>query len=129
MNHLQALMDGMSAKWQGERAETQMTLGKMIKALEAMPETMKIKGLGELDSYRGYYEDLAFEPLEGERSVEEILVQCRAAMGQVFEGYKGGNFVMGALTPIWLAHYGDCGKKIIAICEDGTIETADDDEI
>ena len=127
MNNLQAMVDGLSAGWQRERASTQMTLGKMIEVLEAMPDTTEIKGLGELYSYRGYYEDLAFEPQEGKRPVAEILNQCRAAMGQVFIGYKGGNFVMGALTPLWLAPYGNCGERIIAVHKDGTIETSDEE--
>ena len=40
--------------------------------------------------------------------------------------YKGGDFVMGALTPMWVAHYGCTGKKLMALNADGTIETADD---
>ena len=36
-------------------------------------------------------------------------------MGQVFEGYKGGDFMMGALTPLWVAAYGNCGNKLLAI--------------
>jgi len=127
MEPLQAMVDGMIAQWQRERAKTQMTLGKMIGALEAMPEAMEIDGLGELYSYRGYYSDLAFEPIEGKRLVSDLLAQCWAAMGKVFTGYKGGEFVMGALTPLWLAYYGDCGKKIMAIKPDGTVKTADDD--
>ena len=126
MNNAQAMFDGLSAYWQRERAKTQMTLGRMIEVLEGMPETTKIEGLGCLDSYRGYYRDLAFEPEEGKSPVSEILVTCRAAMGKVFTGYKGGDFIMGALTPMWLAHYGTCGEKIIAINKDGTIETVED---
>ena len=86
MEPLQALINGMSAKWKRERAKTQMTLGKLIKILEDMPETTEIAGLGELDSYRGYYSDLAFEPTEEKRPISEILVQCRNAMGKVFKG-------------------------------------------
>ena len=127
MDNMQALIDGMSAQWQRERAEEQLTLGELIEALEAMPEGAEIEGLGDLDSYRGYYSDLAFEPEAGKKPAAEILETCRAAMGQVFEGYKGGEYVMGAKTPLWLAHYGSCGDKIMGINADGTIETAADD--
>jgi hypothetical protein len=123
---LQALVDGMSAQWQRERAETQMTLGKMIEKLEAMPPEKEISGLGYLNSYRGYYSDLAFEPTDSSETVKELLERCKAAMGQVYTGYKGGDYVMGALTPIWVADYGCCGDKLMAIRDDGTLETAHD---
>jgi len=127
MEPIQAMMDGMNADWQRERAKTQMALGKMIEVLEAMPATTEIEGLGKFDSYRGYYCDLAFEPIKGKRPTSDILEQCRDAMGQVFTGYKGGKFMMGKLTPLWLAGYGDCGEKIIAIRSDGTVETERED--
>jgi len=57
----------------------------------------------------------------------DLLEECKAAMGQVFYGYKGGDYVMGALTPVWLASYGCCGQKLMALHVDGEIETADDD--
>jgi hypothetical protein len=121
------MVDGMSARWMRERAETQMTLGKMISALEALPPDTAITGLGRAHSYRGYYSDLAFRPQDEPVTAGDLLAQCRAAMGQVFEGYKGGDYVMGALTPVWVAHYGDCGQKLLAINPDGTLQTADDE--
>lgn len=126
MNHLQALVDGMSANWQRERAETQLTLGKLIKALEAMPEGTKVANLRNPDSYRGYYSDLYFERHDGERFASELLADCKSAMGQVFYGYKGGKYVMGALTPLWIATYGCCGQKLMAVHSGGEIETAED---
>jgi len=48
-------------------------------------------------------------------------------MGQVFNGYKGGDFVMGALTPVWIASYGRLGRKIIALSDDGKLETSEDE--
>lgn len=123
MNALQLLVDGMNQAEQKKRSVSQLTLGGIIKALESLPSDTLIHGLGELDSYRGYYCDLAFEPISESRTVENILVECKNAMGQVFQGYKGGDFLMGATTPLWLAHYGLCGKKIMAIQPDGTIET------
>lgn len=35
--NMQAMVNGLSAQRQRERAETQMTLGKLIDELEAMP--------------------------------------------------------------------------------------------
>lgn len=125
--NIQALMDGMAANWQRERAETQMTLGKLISELEAMPEGAEVANLTSAHSYRGYYSDLAFEQVEGTRPATDLLAECKAAMGQVFCGYKGGDYVMGVLTPVWLASYGCCGAKLIALHAGGEIETAEDD--
>ena len=78
-------------------------------------------------SYRGYYSDLAFKRGEGVREAGGLLADCKAAMGEVFEGYKGGSFVMGALTPLWVAPYGCCGQKLMAVHVGGELETADDE--
>lgn len=124
---IQALMDGMSAKMMRERAQTQMTLGKLIAVLEAMPTDADVTGLDAPHSYRGYYSDLAFEPIAGTVKSGNLLALCKASMGQVFEGYKGGDYVMGALTPVWVANYGDCGRKLMALNPvNGQIETAED---
>ncbi len=121
--NLQALLDGMSAQWQRERAETQMTLGKLISALEAMPEGAEVANLNNPHSYRGYYSDLAFEQDEGTRPAADLLSECKAAMGQVFEGYKGGEYVMWALTPVWIARYGCSGQKLMELHVVGDIGT------
>lgn len=126
MNNVQAYLDGLSAQWQRERAEKQLTLGKLIAALEAMPPDAMVANLYGLHSYRGYYSDLSFRQGDGVRPVLDLLDDCRAAMGQVFEGYKGGDFMMGANTPLWVADWGDCGPKLMAVHEGGDIETADD---
>jgi hypothetical protein len=106
---LQAMVDGMSAAWQKDRAANQLTLGSLIRALEAFGPKEEIVGLGSLMSYRGYYCDLAFEPESSPRAVEDILADCRAAMGRVFQGYKGGDYLMGETTPLWVAPYGSGG--------------------
>lgn len=112
---LQSMFDRLSAGWQNERAETQMTLGKLIKALEDLPPDRKINGLGKASSYRGYYDDLAFEPNEEEATVADALKCARGCMGQVFQGYKGGDFLMGERTPVWSAEWGSCGQRIMGL--------------
>ncbi|HWV44911.1 MAG TPA: hypothetical protein VN039_02610 [Nitrospira sp.] len=125
--NMQALVDGLSAQWQRERAETQLTLGKLIAALEAMPSGACVANLCNPASYRGYYTDLYFEEGHGTRLASGLLSDCKAAMGQVYTGYKGGEYVMGALTPLWVATYGSCGKKLMAVHEGGGLETAEDE--
>ena len=125
--HTQALIDGLKAQWQRERAESQMTLGKLIAALESMPPDSHVDGIDSPHSYRGYYSDLAFEPRHEKTTVSELLQTCRDTMGQVFEGYKGGDFVMGALTPLWVANYGCTGMRIMGLSTSGALETATDE--
>lgn len=123
---LQALFDGLSMRMQRERAGTQMTLGKLIDALEQMPPDSEVANLLNPHSYRGYYSDLAFELGSGTRRAGELLDECLGAMGRVFEGYKGGEFVMGSKTPVFVAHYGCTGEKLMDLKRDGSIETETD---
>ena len=124
---LQAAVDGMSAQWQKQRAAGQMTLGSLIDALAAMPEGASVANLRDAHSYRGYYCDIAFERHEGVRPATGLLADCRAAMGEVFMGYKGGDYVMGRQTPVWVASYGCCGDKLMAIGASGNLEVSDDE--
>lgn len=125
MHPIQALLNGMSQEGQRKRSQTQMTLGQLITRLENMPADATTT-LCNLHSYRGYYSDLALE--EGpKREISTLLAECRAAMGQVFEGYKGGDFMMGALTPMWVASYGSTGEKLVTLYDNGSFETKADD--
>lgn len=107
MNIFQDAINGMNQRLQAERAQTQMTLGKFIALLEGLPSGSLVSGLGSLISYRGYYSDLAFIPTNATVTRETMLDLCRAAVGQTFEGYKGGDYTMGASTPLWVADYGE----------------------
>jgi hypothetical protein len=117
----------MFSTGQHGRAATQLTLGALIATLEKMPADAQVANLRDADSYRGYYSDLYFESHDGTRPAAELLAECKAAMGQVFTGYKGGDFVMGALTPLWVASYGSCGQKLMAVHAGGEMETAEDE--
>lgn len=125
--NLKAIMDGWSADMQRQRAKTQMTLGKLIAALEAMPGNAEVANLRRAHSYRGYYDDLAFERDAGTRPAVDLLTECRAAMGRLFCGYKGGDFLMGEWTPVWIAEYGCSGLKLMSLDADGNVKTAVDD--
>ena len=119
---IQAMINAKSKQWQEERADSQMTLGELIDFLKAQPADKKITGFGAANSYRGYYSDLAFEPSKEEKTVGNFLDHCKSAMGQVFEGYKGGGFVMGRNTPLWIAFYGECGPRLMDVTEvDGVL--------
>lgn len=103
MHPIQALVNGMSQAWAKDRAESQMTLGNLIDALGELPPYTPVSGFGEPWSYRGYYEDLAFGDSEYPEPAGELKQRCQDCMGQVFEGWKGGNFPMHANTALWIA--------------------------
>ena len=124
---LQALMDGMSKRWAEERSQSQMTLGRLISGLEQVPPDFMIEKLEKPRSYRGYYQDLSFGKGDGMMKASDLLAMCRNCMGEVFTGYKGGEYVMGAKTALWIAEYGCTGEKFMTILPNGVIETAPDE--
>lgn len=125
---VQVFFGNLSEQWQKERALTQLTLGKLIASLKAMPPDARVADLRNLGSYHYYYRDLYFDRGEGTRPALELLTDCEAAMGQEFTGYTGGEFLMGENTPLWVASYGRCGDKLMAVHADGTIVTAKDED-
>lgn len=83
-----------------------LQLKELIEELEKMPSDGIIPfGFGEPMSFRGYYDELAFEPVENAK-VSDMLNYAREAMGSTFTGYKGGDFEMGEGTNCWIASYG-----------------------
>lgn len=118
MLDIQGMMDAMSASWAADRSKYHLTLGKLIAVLEphdpALPVTFDYGPfVGSEHSYRGYYSDLSFEPSAERSTVADVLARAKAAIGNTYEGYKGGDFVMRDDTPLWCAHYGNTGSAII----------------
>lgn len=84
-------------------------LGVLIKFLRTLPEDKIIKhGFGKPRSYRGYYEELAFEPEENV-TAGSMLCHATSALGEKFEGYKGGEYTMQVYTDCYIAEYGESG--------------------
>lgn len=106
-----------------------MTLGALIETLERVPAHLEIRidvnDWGENHypwdeySYRGYYEDLCFEPCLPEKPilVDGFLKKCKHAVGGAYEGYKGGEYTMGNNTRVWIADYGETGRMIVGVQE------------
>ena len=124
-----ALFKMFTKGMQVERARHQMTLGSLIKRLSMMPPEANLKVYVNLHSYRGYYEDLSIgeEDSGPVSTVSELLTACKEAVGKEFTGYKGGEFVMGHDTPLWVAGYGKTGKRLIAVNDDGSLVTKEDE--
>lgn len=86
-----------------------ITLGDLIRYLERFPANARFAiGFGGPHSYRGYYDELAFERRD-DVAVRDMLADARGAVGTTYQGYKGGNYTMSLDTPVWLAAYGCSG--------------------
>lgn len=82
-----------------------MHLKKLIAFLEQQNQEKIVRfGFNNPHSYRGIYAELAFEPAEN-ITVGEMLACAKAALGNTYMGYKGGNFVMDEYTECWLSPY------------------------
>ena len=67
-----------------------------------------------LDSYRGYYEDLAIGwSRDGEITVTDLLARLRECVGKMFHSYKGGTYVMDLETPLWVANCGSSHSTMV----------------
>ena len=103
------------------RAQHQMTLGSLIKALwrERTGLLVKITDKhypGRSHSYFGYHTDLAFEPTEDPITVAEFLKECEDSVGKSFitadhfdEFYK--DYVMQIGAPLWISTLGQASQK------------------
>ena len=91
-------------------------LGELIERLERGDPTRVLPvGFGSPHSYRGYYEDVAFE-IKRDVTVGSMLDAARSALGATFQGWKGGDYEMGEYTGCWLVYEeGDTGESIGAV--------------
>lgn len=89
-----------------------MYLNDLIEFLEERdPGTPVPLGFDNPHSYRGYYDELAFEPKEN-TTIGDMLACAKQAVGSTYGGYKGGEFTMDEYSPVWLAKRGRTGESI-----------------
>lgn len=89
-----------------------MILKELIERLEKEdPEKIVPLGFSYPHSYRGFYSDLAFEPIEN-ISVGQMLECAKEALDSTYEGYKGGEYTMTEYSNVWIANYGSTGESI-----------------
>jgi DNA/RNA-binding domain of Phe-tRNA-synthetase-like protein len=106
----------------------QLNLGELIAALQRLDQNKEVRidfaadYPGEVDSYRGYYEDLAIEFSQVKCTVGGLLQRLKNAVGEVFEGYKGGEYQMNKNTAVWVADYGSTGRAITGVRESKSMD-------
>ena len=104
-----------------QRAQHQMTLGSLIKALKRERTGLLVKITDKhypsnTHSYFGQHTDLAFEPSEDPITVAELLKECESSIGKSFitadhfdEFYK--DYVMQVSAPLWISTLGQASQK------------------
>lgn len=107
-----------------------MTIDELITQLSKFDKNLPVEikynhehaEFGDLDSYRGYYQELAVDRGHREKVVGQVIEQLNEACGKTFIGYKGGEFTMHGGTDIYFAEYGCTGPIIDHIYEkDGAV--------
>jgi hypothetical protein len=89
-----------------------MYLKDLIECLEKQPPNTEVPvGFGDPHSFRGYYTNLAFVPMEN-TTVGQMLAAAKAALGSTYFGWKGGEFTMDEYSQCWLAEEGCDGEVI-----------------
>ena len=85
-----------------------MTLSELIDRLSAHPDQDAVFKIGfkNPNSWRGSYDELAFEPAK-DVPLKLMLKQAEDALGATFTGYKGGEFTMNKHTSVNIDTYGN----------------------
>jgi hypothetical protein len=85
--------------------ETPLTLGDLIDFLDDLGE-FQVINLEVQGCFRGYYDELALWPTGGWTMGWALARRLRAeALGQIFTGYKGGEYLMTETTPVWIGQW------------------------
>lgn len=90
-----------------------MNLGNLITTLEGIEPGRTVRFQdgtypSELRSWRGDYGELSIDRGTEPTTVAALMGKARAAIGQTFEGYKGGQYVMSEHSPVWADPWGEC---------------------
>jgi hypothetical protein len=123
------MSDSAYQKQQDDRIEiernNQMKHSKQLTLIELILKLEQIKNSDQfvlfddvrycptdIASWRGSYSELSLwyehgVDVDKPLIVKELISILHTANGSRFTGYKGGEFIMGKSTPIWVANYGE----------------------
>jgi len=97
--------------WMQSSMYEAVTIDALLEALKELPQNAFVtRGFANPHSYRGYYEELGVEPAES--TIQHMVDVLEDALGTVYEGYKGGDFLMSGHTGVHFATYGNTGHPI-----------------
>jgi hypothetical protein len=125
MSDMQRLLDSVSDACRNSRKPYHLSLGQLREQLDALPHGMTVVAdngafIGREHSYRGYYDDLAFEPSIEHSNVGTLRIMVVRASQGTYTGYKGGEYTYADDTPLWFAHRGCTGLAIVGARIDDT---------
>ena len=96
-----------------------ITLGTLIDALRLVPAEARVSMLGgspgDPQSYRGYYDRMAFATVSEPVMAGSLLALCEEQLGGTLYGYKGGEYPITRGTLLHAAEWGDTGLEICGI--------------
>ena len=141
-DEIRTMARSIMPKRKKHRAEYQMTLGSLIKALNkertGLPVYVEFPSIvfgspSHPHSYYGYHTDLAFAPQTTEVNVAQFLEVCKNCLGKSFvapndsqsEFYR--DHIMQANTPVWISKLDNASKlgivDVIAETDSVTLKT------
>lgn len=90
-----------------------LTLGELITKLEQQPQNNDVYfefchlAPTNFASWRGYYKHIAlgYQIAYPSLKVSELLDKARSVVGQSYEGYKGGLYIMTTQTPVMVDNW------------------------
>lgn len=125
---MQAIFDLLSENEKLKRSHTQMNLANLLDRLYHLIDLYPnlLIGLENPHSYRGYYSDLSLEPSPKGQPISDLILELESVYNTHLTGYKGGEFLMDKLVPVWVAYYGNTGVKLMEINDDGALVTEEE---
>ncbi len=97
-----------------------MTVGDLFLSLGLLPNSAILsQGLKNPHSYRGDYEQLAFEPC-GEMTVADVIEVIEEGLLDTHAGYKGGAYKMSEDSDVFVAFEGCTGSSMHQIIIEGS---------
>lgn len=98
----------------------QLTVDELIEVLKKMSDDAPLLGLdADADSYRGYYEHVAIEPLAKGTTAGELRKHLIGRIGTMMQGYKGGEYEFRGDCYVFVAPYGDTGHALAGFTDEG----------
>lgn len=90
-----------------------LTLGELLDHVATLPHDARLPFSSVWDSYRGYYDHVAFEPLvadDARPAASHMYKVITEAIGTTMHGYKGGQYPVTRDTAVFIAPYGETGS-------------------
>lgn len=105
------------------RSQDHMTLGDLVYRLRELHPGVMVHLGDAVYSYRGDYRQACLEPKAPGMEAHQLADELEAQFGSEREGWKGGMFVMGSGTYVYVVEWGSTGPMLIGIDWDGTVVT------